>query len=278
MNIPISESPLFSVIVASYNNGRYLDEMIRSVVNQSWTNWELIIAENLGAGAAFNTAAANCHGEIIGMLGADDALVSNSLERMIDAHKMRSDASLITSLALGCDNNLKNPSPYAHCRNLKPEETLIRNLHIGSFVTFKLAAYKQTEGFNRDFKRAVDHDLFLKLDEVGSIAGIDEYLYLYRLHEGGISQGESGVKAYQFSMMARINAYHRRKGTLKENLTKSEYRDLKNTWYLREAFVHRWKNRRKCNQLLIEAFTFNPAILLKREFLSVFVRNNFLGI
>jgi glycosyltransferase involved in cell wall biosynthesis len=46
MNIPISESPLFSVIVASYNNGRYLDEMIRSVVNQSWTNWELIIAED----------------------------------------------------------------------------------------------------------------------------------------------------------------------------------------------------------------------------------------
>ena len=36
-------NPLVSVIVASYGNAPYLDDMINSVLNQIYTNWELII-------------------------------------------------------------------------------------------------------------------------------------------------------------------------------------------------------------------------------------------
>jgi hypothetical protein len=43
----ISEiKPQFSVLMANYNNGRYIDEAIRSVLAQSFAVWELIIVDD----------------------------------------------------------------------------------------------------------------------------------------------------------------------------------------------------------------------------------------
>jgi glycosyltransferase involved in cell wall biosynthesis len=302
---PVSPHPLFSVIVASYNNGSYLDEMIESVCGQSWPHWELIIAEdcstdesstilekwsnhpqirviahdqNRGAGAAFATAASYATGEIIGMLGADDALMPNALARMVRAHQDHPEASLINSLAIGCDAELRPLGPVSYCRNIAPTEELIFNLVISSFATFKREAYERTSGFNPDFKRAVDHDIYLKLDEVGQLVGIDEFLYLYRQHAGGISQGESGVLAQQFSYQARIDAYRRRLGTPKKNYSRKEARMLLDTWFLREAYSKRWVQSKECNGILSQALRANHRLLLHVDFWSIFLRNNFIGL
>lgn len=34
------DNPLFSILIANYNNGRYLQEAIDSVLVQTYTNWE----------------------------------------------------------------------------------------------------------------------------------------------------------------------------------------------------------------------------------------------
>jgi glycosyltransferase involved in cell wall biosynthesis len=39
------ESPLFSVVIANYNHGKFLEEAIKSVLNQSCTDFELIIVD-----------------------------------------------------------------------------------------------------------------------------------------------------------------------------------------------------------------------------------------
>lgn len=39
-------SPLFSIIMPVYNTEKYLNEAIESVVNQSFTNWELICVDD----------------------------------------------------------------------------------------------------------------------------------------------------------------------------------------------------------------------------------------
>lgn len=295
--------PLFSVVVASYNNGRYLDKMIESVIQQSWTNWELIIAEdcstdnslkvlskwknnnrikiiehkmNLGAGGAFATATMASTGVFVGMLGADDALYSVALEKMVEAHLKHPNASLITSLAMGCDDKLKPIETYPHSRNLEAHEQLIHHPVIGNFATFKKDAYLKTDGFNHDLKKAVDRDLFLKLDEVGEIHGVDECLYYYRLHDGGISQGASGSKANQYAVLATASAYLRRLGTQKTNLSPKQYRNMMSAWYLRECHPLRWIERRKCNQLLLSGLVAVPILFFTKGFWSVLVRNNFL--
>lgn len=294
---------LFSIIVASYNNGRFLDEMIRSVTNQTWQNWELIIAddfstdesksillkhaqnprikvvfhdENKGAGAAFRTAASHASGFVIGMLGADDALESNALERTMQKHLLNPQMSLITTLADAYDQDMNYIGPYSHSRILRSDELLINNLVISNFVTFKRDSYLKSQGFNPSFRKAVDHDLFLKLDEVGQIGGIPQRLYRYRLHNDGISQGDSGFKANQYSILARIDAYKRRIGTKKENFSKREFEALVISWHLREAHPLRWKNKKKCNAHLIQCFIQAPRVILKTSFWSIWIRNVFI--
>ena len=38
--------PLFSVLIANYNNGKYLMEAIESVRQQTYTNWEIILVDD----------------------------------------------------------------------------------------------------------------------------------------------------------------------------------------------------------------------------------------
>jgi len=58
----------------------------------------------------------------------------------------------------------------------------------------------------------------------GSYSFIDEPLYLYRRHDGGISQGGNGNRAAVYSLLAHIEAYKRRMtNKFTPNITEQEY-------------------------------------------------------
>ena len=40
------DNPLFSVLIANYNNGRFLMDAINSVRRQTYTNWEIILVDD----------------------------------------------------------------------------------------------------------------------------------------------------------------------------------------------------------------------------------------
>lgn len=99
---------LVSVIMPLYNAEKYVGEAIESVINQTYTNWELIIVndgstdnslevalkyqsesvkvftqENKGASAARNYGLKEAKGEYIQFLDADDVISSNKLEEQL---------------------------------------------------------------------------------------------------------------------------------------------------------------------------------------------------
>lgn len=97
--------PIFSVVMPVYNCADYLDESIRSVISQTFKNWELIIVndgstdstelilekyqgndqikiinqKNSGSAAARNRGFEEVSGVYISLLDADDWLYSNAL-------------------------------------------------------------------------------------------------------------------------------------------------------------------------------------------------------
>jgi glycosyltransferase involved in cell wall biosynthesis len=289
---------LFSIITANYNNGRYLPALIKSMQAQTYANWELIIADdasaddsvniieqyikteqriklarhyvNMGAGGACKTAMDVVSGALIGKLDADDALVPEALQVMLDAHIQHPLAAMINSHAYDCDADLNvvgicpisNPQP--------PGVSLIREMHVGNFVTFKRTAYLKTLGFENSIKRAVDHDIYLKLEEVGPLYFVDQPLYLYRRHQQGISQGDNGMKAANFSLKTRMNAYERRKASgFVPNLTNNEYKQIATTYFQRIANELRLEKKFwaavKANYNCVLVM---PSYLLRRPFWS----------
>jgi glycosyltransferase involved in cell wall biosynthesis len=301
--MPRNNTPLFSVVVANYNNGSYLDEMVQSLLLQTWTNWELIFIDdgstdqslsilekyaeederikvfknelNKGAAACLNIALERAKGEIIGRLDSDDKLSPDAIECMVSAHIDNKKASLICSHSYSWKPNSETLERWPGYTN--PGTTsLIFGCTVGHFATWKKIASDNIDRIDEALKKAVDLDLYLKLEEVGTVSFFDKPLYFYRQHDGGISQGESGMKANQYAIQATLAAYRRRKGTKKANLRAKEYRILLRTWYFRECHPLRWVHRKKCNELLMRGLLKVPSILFTQTFWSIVARNNFL--
>lgn len=102
---------LVSIIMPSYNTGNYIEESIKSVLNQTYTNWELIIVDdcstdntdtivskylvdkriryfknekNLGAAISRNKALRKAKGRWIAFLDSDDLWETIKLEKQIN--------------------------------------------------------------------------------------------------------------------------------------------------------------------------------------------------
>src|SRR5512135_3658615 len=102
---------LVSVIITSYNYGRFLREAIDSALNQSYPATEVVVVDdgseddsrdiiesygkavvtvfkkNGGHSSAINAGFAACHGDIICPLDSDDAFTADKVACVVDAWK-----------------------------------------------------------------------------------------------------------------------------------------------------------------------------------------------
>jgi len=228
---------VFSVLIASYNNEKYLETAIKSVLQQTYQDFEIVIVDdcstdnsfsildkykndnrfvieilpkNSGCGFAKRRCMELAKGELCAFLDSDDALAQNALEDMAQTHLENPNASLVSSSYYKCNENLK----IMYLRKLKSacKDFLYAkdvDLH---FASFKRELYLKTSGINPEFKRAVDQDLYLKLSEFGNFVYIPKYHYYYRMHKNGISTiiNDNSDKAFLWFVLAKYNACKRR--------------------------------------------------------------------
>ena len=101
----INSKPLFSIITVVYNNEKFLEETIQSVLNQKFQNFEYIIIDggssdktldiikkyeneidywisekDRGIYDAFNKGMSLAKGDFIGIINSDDTYMNNALE------------------------------------------------------------------------------------------------------------------------------------------------------------------------------------------------------
>ena len=234
----MTNQPLFSVLIANYNNGKYLKDAIESVRQQTYTHWEIILVDdsstdnshelykelekderihiyyneqNKGCGYTKRRCAELANGEICGFLDPDDALTENALEVMVETHEELIDTSMVYSRYYVCDANLNIRSISKHQREISTSFLEEQNGAISHFVTFKKNLYVQSGGIEPTVLRAVDHELYFRLEEVGKTKFIDLPLYFYRTETGhNISLGSNSLSALLWDYIVVSDACRRR--------------------------------------------------------------------
>ncbi|HDZ69372.1 MAG TPA: glycosyltransferase, partial [Phycisphaerales bacterium] len=229
--------PKFSVIMANYNNAKYIAEAIESVLNQTFKDWELIIIEdcstdnslaiinrylndkrirlirheqNRGYITALKSGVANVQSEYFGILDSDDCLTKDAVETMYSHHVDFPDAGLIYSQFMCCHEDL-TPRQIGYGAKIPAGKSNLDAHLVSAFRTFKLTDYLKTSGYDEDILYAEDRDISYRMEEITQLKFVDKCLYLYR--ELPSSQSHDTTKTFIGRLTrekARINALIRR--------------------------------------------------------------------
>lgn len=208
-------SPLFSILIANFNNGNYIKETLSSVFAQDYTNWEIIIVddastdnskeiytefmndsrihiyynkENKGVTYTKWRCLEYAKGELCGFLDPDDVILPHTLSLMVKTHALDDDISIVSSRYYVCDENMNIQHESGYLRIPEGKSYLTyRQYAPWPFISFKMSKYKQTKGINKNNKIGDDQELCLLLEEVGKWYVLDDITYKYRIKSSGLS-------------------------------------------------------------------------------------------
>ena len=214
-------NPLISIVIPHYNtNSQYLKECIESVLNQSYRNFELCIAddcstneesinilkkyeeeysqikvvwrkENGNISAATNSAIEIAQGEYIAFMDSDDVLHKDALYWNVEALNKNRRIELIYSDEDKLDFDGNRVLPH-----FKPDwnpDLLLSLNYICHFVVAKANLVKELGGCRSEFDGAQDYDFLLRLTEkTNNIHHIPKMLYHWRILLGSTALSESG--------------------------------------------------------------------------------------
>ncbi|RBP02777.1 glycosyltransferase family 2 protein [Rossellomorea aquimaris] len=213
-------TPLVSIITPVYNAEKFIEETIDSVLNQTYSNWEMILIndqspdnskdiilsmakqdsrirlidldENSGAAIARNKGIDASNGQFIAFLDSDDLWHPQKLEKQIEFLLQNDYAFSFTSYELMEENGTKTGKTVNVPSKMEYED-LLRNTIIGC-LTVILDKNKIGEIKMVDIRTRQDFVLWLNILKRGFTAyGLNEPLAYYRKVEGSISSNK--VKA-----------------------------------------------------------------------------------
>jgi len=203
---------LVNIIIPAYNVQKYVGSAIKSVLAQTFKDFEIIVVddgssddtkevihafgdqvryiwqENMGLGGARNAGILASNSEFIGLLDADDEWRPNFLERMMALVQSRPDAFVYYSGAQGMDSE-GNDLPQIFGRMISSND-LSRNILRANFIIPSTVIFRRDivvdvglfDEKNHKLHGCEDWDLWLRLASSHSFAGTSESLVRYRLH------------------------------------------------------------------------------------------------
>jgi glycosyltransferase involved in cell wall biosynthesis len=204
----MSNPPAVSVIIPSYNRGYCIAACLRSVLEQGFSDFEIIVVDdasgddtqaqvaavadarirylahptNRGGAVARNTGINVARGEFIAFLDSDDSWLPGKLEKQISALRELGPDWGLSYTWLACVDDDGNETLRIHpdIDGRCFEEMLVSNF-IGSFsnVVVRKALLVDVGALDESFRSCQDWDLFIRLARRTSVHCLREYAVRY---------------------------------------------------------------------------------------------------
>jgi glycosyltransferase involved in cell wall biosynthesis len=225
--------PLISVITPSLNQGRFLEQCIRSVLEQGYERLEYIVIDggstdetvsileryagriahwvsepDKGQSDAFNKGLALAKGEWIGWLNSDDVYLPNALKTVAAQVDKFPNAPFLFGDGVHLDEagrRLRNHFPRGTLRFDRDALRFGLDYILQPATFIRSAPLRQVGGLAADLHYGMDFDLWLRLSALGEPAVVDAILAGGRLHGNTKTANGSFKRAEE---LRRIAANH----------------------------------------------------------------------
>ena len=212
-----SDWPLISIVTPSFNQGKFLEETIRSVLLQGYPNLEYIVIDGLsrdgsleiikryspwltywvsekdrGQSHAINKGMARATGDVLAWLNSDDLYLPNALARVATAWDKKQTHWLVGKIRAGESTD----SPDVRTLRLSSSQTfleiaafwLVRERNLRTFtqpeVFISRRAWQTVSGLCEKLFLAMDYHLWAKLSALGYMPMyLPEEIAFFRVHK-----------------------------------------------------------------------------------------------
>ncbi len=210
----------FSVMICCYNSEQYLTETIDSIINQTFTNWEIVAVndgssdnteeiiknyiekgipiiyhyqENAGFANARNKAISLSSGDWVAIIDHDDICLPERLEKQANDIQNNQDCSLFLGDSIHFTNNgievrkqFEKINPYVFDLTAGNARDML--LKYGCFIDSETVVFYKNDayaigGFNENYKFITDYDFFLRMAAKYNLYCSPELLSKWRIHE-----------------------------------------------------------------------------------------------
>jgi glycosyltransferase involved in cell wall biosynthesis len=240
-------NPTVSVIAPLYNKAKYVADAIKSVLNQSFQDFELIVVddastddsmsivdqfvderivkfhnkENRGVSFTLNRGVEEAKGQLIALIGADDAYFQTKLQKQVALlEKFPEDVIYTDCQRITVDGRLMDKEPLPMEEGFVFPGLLSGTFRIRAYATmmFSKHDFYKAGRFDETLTYSEDWDLALRLSAIRHFRPVKEALYLYRADPKSLTRGTdvSDRSRYRQNLRVISSNYRRNKGILNQ--------------------------------------------------------------
>ncbi|WP_153799827.1 glycosyltransferase [Foetidibacter luteolus] len=223
-----SPTNLISVVITCYNHGNYLEEALNSILQQGYTNYEIIVVDdgstdftkviaqaysqvkyvwqqNQGLGAARNTGVRESSGDYLVFLDADDWFYPDAFQLQMDAF---ANNPVVAAVAGGHYKVNEEGEIIEEDENIPRHQDHYLDLLQGNFIGMHAAVMYRRSVFNTfqydtTLRAAEDYDLYLKLTRRFPIYMHREKIAAYRIHGNNMSRNITMMLQHVLTVLRR---------------------------------------------------------------------------
>ncbi|MCX8080980.1 MAG: glycosyltransferase [Bacteroidia bacterium] len=201
--------PLVSVVMPVYNASAFVEEAVQSILNQTFSNWELIVIDdgstdsspqiiekhladkrikyirkekNEGIVSALNLGISLTRGKYVARMDADDISLPHRLEKQVEWMEKKPQTVVCGANYFTLTENKKEIIRVSHKGNFLKTQLFFSTPFCHPLVMINKSLAGHDLHYKEEFSHAEDYELWTRLAFKGEFHILEDALFVYRNH------------------------------------------------------------------------------------------------